>query len=120
MTDRKAEFLTLLERYALTVARREGAVDYPELRATEALADEQRAELLKFIGEGEADDISKPKPCPLCGQDPITKISDKTGQTLYTCRRAAICSATWFTLDEWNCLQFYFAHQEGEADAGNL
>ena len=51
MTDRKAEFLTLLERYALTIARREGAVDYPELRATEALADEQRAELLAFIGE---------------------------------------------------------------------
>ena len=40
MTDRKAEFLALLERYALTVARREGAVDYQELRATEALADE--------------------------------------------------------------------------------
>lgn len=55
MTDRKAEFLTLLERYALTVARREGAVDYAEFRATEALADEQRTELLKFIGEGEAD-----------------------------------------------------------------
>ena len=52
MTDRKAEFLALLERYALTVARREGAVDYLELRATEALADEQRAELLAFIGEG--------------------------------------------------------------------
>ena len=55
MTDRKAEFLTLLERYALTVARREGAVDYQELRATEALADELRAELLAFIGEGDAD-----------------------------------------------------------------
>ena len=55
MTDRKAEFLALLERYALTIARREGAVDYPELRATEALADELRAELVKFIGEGEAD-----------------------------------------------------------------
>mgnify|MGYP007071659269 CR=1 FL=1 len=52
MTDRKAEFLALLERYALTVARREGAVDYPELRATEALADELRAELVKFIGDG--------------------------------------------------------------------
>ena len=55
MTDRKAEFLTLLERYALTIARREGAVDYPELRATEAMADELRVELLKFNGEGEAD-----------------------------------------------------------------
>ena len=55
MTDRASKFLALLERYALTVARREGAVDYPELRATEALADEQRTELLKFIGEGEAD-----------------------------------------------------------------
>ena len=52
MTDRKAEFLTLLERYALTVARREGAVDYQELRATEAMADELRAELVKFIGDG--------------------------------------------------------------------
>ena len=52
MTDRKAEFLTLLERYALTVARREGAVDYAELRATEAMADELRAELVKFIGDG--------------------------------------------------------------------
>ena len=53
MTDRKVEFLTLLERYALTVARREGAVDYQELRATEALADELRAELLAFIQKGE-------------------------------------------------------------------
>ena len=51
MTDRASKFLALLERYALTVARRESAVDYQELRATEALADEQRAELLKFIGE---------------------------------------------------------------------
>ena len=55
MTDRASKFLALLERYALTVARREGAVDYQELRATEALADEQRTELLAFIGEGEAD-----------------------------------------------------------------
>lgn len=55
MTDRVSKFLALLERYALTVARRESAVDYQELRATEALADEQRAELLAFIGEGEAD-----------------------------------------------------------------
>jgi len=54
MTDRKVEFLTLLERYALTVARREGAVDYAELRATSMTADELRAELLAFIGEGEA------------------------------------------------------------------
>ena len=55
MTDRKAEFLALLERYALTIARREGAVDYEELRATEAMADELRAELLAFIGEDKAD-----------------------------------------------------------------
>jgi len=52
MTDRASKFLALLERYALTVARRESAVDYPELRATEALADELRAELVKFIGDG--------------------------------------------------------------------
>ncbi len=51
MTDRESKFLALLERYAMTVARRECAVEYQELRATEALADEQRAELLAFIGE---------------------------------------------------------------------
>lgn len=52
MTDRKAEFLALLERYALTIARREGAVEYQELRAASMTADELRAELLAFIGEG--------------------------------------------------------------------
>ena len=55
MSDRTANFLALLERYALAIARLEGAVDYQELRATEATAAELRAELLAFIEEVKPD-----------------------------------------------------------------
>lgn len=42
------------------------------------------------------------KPCPYCGHEPDSRISDTDGNKYYTCGSKWCRNGNWYTLEEWN------------------
>ncbi len=42
------------------------------------------------------------KPCPFCGHEPDSRISDTDGNKYYTCGSRWCRNGNWYTLVEWN------------------
>jgi hypothetical protein len=41
------------------------------------------------------------KPCPYCGHEPDSRISDTDGNKYYTCCSKWCRNGNWYTLEEW-------------------